>query len=52
MKDPGALAQPSAKNVKNVMEMNKLFHVEKRLLIVSKTCQKLLANCAQKQNRA
>ena len=32
MKDPGALAPPSVKNVKNVMEINKLFHVQKRLL--------------------
>ena len=37
MKDPGALAPPSVKNVKNVMKMNKLFNVQKQLPIVSKT---------------
>ena len=35
MKDPGARTQPPVKNVENVMEMNKIFHDEKRLPIVS-----------------
>ena len=37
MNDPGARTQPPVKNVENVMEneMNKIFHDEKRLLIVS-----------------
>ena len=35
MNDPSARTQPSVKNVENVMEMNKIFHDEKRRLIVS-----------------
>ena len=35
MKDPGAGTKSSVKNVKNLIEKNKIFHVKKRLLIVS-----------------
>ena len=35
MKDPGARSNSPAKNVRNLMEMNKIFYDEKRLLVVS-----------------